>query len=416
MVGYSKKSKGLKVVILTICFLFLVPGLLLADEDPGKVAARKAALNAFFDKSLCQDCHGTTPIYNIRSARAGYDTSGHKNSGNSFYANGGDCIQCHTHEGFIKYGGTGAKIDDKEYIAMPSQQSCFTCHNPHETGDMSLRKTDPVKLFNGKTFNIGKGNLCANCHRSRYDVKATVKALPADKVAGHWGAHHGPQADMLLGNNAHEYPGKKYYNSVHSTLTKNGCAECHMSFPQSRFSYAPDMGGHSFRLVGEVHHEPKLNTAGCLGNCHTKMKQVTAINPDTPVEGFWWHQTSAVFDTEAKADFDNDGKVEPLQSEIEGLMNFFVNKKGTGYLQKGDVPMFKADGTWNWTRSKTMRSEKEIAALWNYKFVAEDRSRGIHNAPYTIQILYDSLKSLDSGFDISKRNVYKPPEEYKAGN
>ena len=54
-----------------------------------------------------------------------------------------------------------------------------------------------------------------------------------------------------------------------------------------------------------------------------------------------------------------------------------------------------------------------MAALWNYKFVAEDRSRGIHNAPYTIQLLYDSIESLDPSFNVSKRNEYKPPEEYK---
>jgi hypothetical protein len=414
MVGCSKTSKGLKVFILTICFLFLVPGLLLADkEDPAKVAARKAALNDFFDKSLCKDCHGSTPIYNIRSARLGYNHSVHNNGGHSFYANGGDCIKCHTHEGFVKYGGKGAKIDSKEYVAAPTQPGCFTCHDPHVTGDMSLRTTAPATLVSGKVFDIGKGNLCANCHNSRYKATDLVKALPANKVAGHWGAHHGPEADMLIGTNAYEYPGKKYYSSVHSTLTKNSCVECHMTFPQKRFSYEPGMGGHSFELVGEVHHQPKLNTAGCLGNCHTKMKQVKAPNPDTPLKGFWWHQSEAVFDSPAKADFDNDGKVEPLQSEVEGLMNFFVNTKGTGYLQQGDLPMFKEDGTWNWTRMKTMRSEKEMAALYNYKFVAEDRSRGIHNAPYTIQVLYDTIETLDPSFDTSKRNVYKPPEEYK---
>ena len=284
MNGYRKTSELMKVVILTICLLFLVPGLLLAAEEPAKVAARKAALAAFFDKSLCQDCHGTQPVYNIRSARTGYDTSGHKNGGHSFYANGGDCIKCHTHEGFVKYGGKDVEIDSKEYVAAPTQPSCFSCHEPHKTGDMSLKLTGPVKLNNGKIFDIGNGNLCANCHQSRRSAKATVKALPANKVPGHWGPHHGPQADMLVGNNAWKYPDKTYYSSVHSTLTKDGCSECHMTFPKTRFSYEPGMGGHSFRLVGEVHHQPKLNTAGCLGNCHTKMGQVKVPDPDSPVK------------------------------------------------------------------------------------------------------------------------------------
>ena len=402
-------------IFLIVCMLLFLPALLFAHdkEDPAKAAARKAALNEFFGKSLCLECHGSTPTYNIKSARTGYDFSVHKNGGHSFYANGDECQKCHTHEGFVKYGGKDVKIDPKSFIKHPSQQSCFTCHDPHVNGDMSLRTTSPVTLASGKKFDIGKGNLCANCHQTRGKAKETAKAMPAEKLKGYWGAHHGPQADMLIGSNAYEYPGKTYYSSVHLKLTKNSCVDCHMSYPQSRFSMTPAMGGHSFEIVGEVHHQPQLNASGCLGSCHTIIKQKKVGNPDTPVDTFWWHQTKAVFAYEAKADFDNDGKVEFLQSEIEGLLNLFVNTKGTGYLQKGEVPMHKKEGGWNWTESKKERPLKEVAALYNYKYVLEDRSRGIHNAPYAIQILYDSIETLDPGFDTSKRNVYRPPEEYK---
>ena len=44
-----------------------------------------------------------------------------------------------------------------------------------------------------------------------------------------------------------------------------------------------------------------------------------------------------------------------------------------------------------------------MAALYNYKLFVEDRSRGVHNATYTIQVLYDALKSLDPRFDDSLR-------------
>ncbi len=391
--------------------LLLMPNTLFAAEaeiaaDP----ARKAALNSFF-KQVCNDCHSSTPKYNIWSARAQYDVSGHKTHGNSFYANGEICQKCHTHEGFLKKVTTGM-IDEKSYVKAPSQPGCFTCHDPHVNADMSLRTVAPVTLVSGKKFDIGKGNLCANCHTAVF-TSDIAKDTEAVKLASFWGAHHGPQADMLIGTNAYEYPGKTYYNSVHSTLTKNSCIECHMTFPKARFAYSPDMAGHSFSLVGEVHHQPKLNTAGCLGNCHAKVGQVKAENPDTPVDTFWWHQTGVVFDIQAKADFDNDGKVEPLQAEIEGLLDLFVNTKGTGYLQRGELPMYKKDGNWNWTRSKQIRPLKEVAALFNYKFVLEDRSRGIHNAPYAIQILYDTIETLDPSFDTSKRNIYRPPEEYK---
>lgn len=407
MLGSMKKSKIFSLGILVSCILCITIALVYAHEkhgDPNK-QARKAALNAFFDKQLCNDCHGPNPVYNIRSARAGYDVSGHKKNGHAFYSNGEDCQRCHTHEGFVQYVTTG-KIDEKSIIEMPTQPACFTCHDPHATGDLSLRTAKPVTLPSGKNFDMGSGNICAQCHTTRGKASDVVKDLPADKISAVWGAHHGPQADMLIGSNAYEYAGKKYSNSAHATVIQNSCAECHMAFPEKRYGLSPELGGHSFSIEGDVNHQPKLNAAGCLSNCHSKVGQVKAKNPDTPADTFWWHPSELIFDIEAKADFDNDGKVEPLQAEIEGLLNLFVNNKGTGYLQKGELPMYKPDGSWNSTKSQVLRPLKEVAALYNYKYVLEDRSRGIHNAAYTIQILYDSIESLDPKFDTSKRNVY----------
>jgi hypothetical protein len=64
--------------------------------------------------------------------------------------------------------------------------------------------------------------------------------------------------------------------------------------------------------------------------------------------------------------------------------------------------MYKEDGSWNQV-SSGQRSKSEIAALYNYKFILEDRSKGVHNSKYTIQVLYDTLEALDPDFDTSKR-------------
>ena len=37
------------------------------------------------------------------------------------------------------------------------------------------------------------------------------------------------------------------------------------------------------------------------------------------------------------------------------------------------------------------------------KLIVEDRSRGVHNATYTLQVLYDTLKALDRRLDDSLR-------------
>ena len=49
------------------------------------------------------------------------------------------------------------------------------------------------------------------------------------------------------------------------------------------------------------------------------------------------------------------------------------------------------------------RPLQEVAALWNYLTIMEDRSLGVHNPTYVIQILTDSVAALDPSFDTSLR-------------
>jgi len=345
-----------------------------------------------FDDS-CAACHGSEPEYPLLGARLGYDTSGHKNNANSYYANGNGCQVCHTNEGFIDYVKTGT-VDSDAYVAYPSQPNCVTCHTMHDTWDFSLRTAKPVKLADGSEFDTGSGNLCANCHQARRGVDSQVKAMEASSVSSHWGAHHGPQSDIVNGTNAYEFPGKRYSSSLHKDVLTDGCVTCHMSLPEGRYSSSPEVGGHSFNIAGEVHEAEQVNVSGCIG-CHEGIGQLDGTD---------------MFDYKAKADYDRDGTVEAVQMEVQGLLDALVNKNGTGYLQNTNPPMFEADaeatfhdlGKWAGSRSGSW-SEAEIGALWNYKLIVEDRSLGVHNATYTIQVLYDTLKALDPSLNDSLR-------------
>jgi hypothetical protein len=341
------------------------------------------AQNSILPKG-CVDCHGSEPKFPVRGIRSQYQTSGHRTLGNASYANADDCQGCHTNEGFVQRAKTG-KVDPKKFVANPSEIGCFTCHAPHDSGNFALRMTSKVTLANGATFDKDKSNLCANCHRARRMPKDEVRArnIPTDS----WGAHHGPQADMLEGTNAHEFTGKKYASSVHTALPNANCVTCHMSLPGGRYSLAPSVGGHSFRIAGEVHEEHKVNTAGCTNSgCHATMTQVKGTH---------------YFDKAAAQDYDGDGKVESAQEEVQGLLEKFVNDKGSGLLQTMKEPMYNAKG--KFVNTKTQYPVDAVAALYNYKFILEDRSNGIHNMTYAVQILMDSLKALDKNFDDSKR-------------
>jgi hypothetical protein len=344
--------------------------------------------------AACADCHGPEPVHPILGAAASYERSGHNNFGNSYYANGAGCQNCHTNEGFIDYVKTG-KVDADAYVANPSQQGCFTCHDPHGTGDMSLRTVKAVTLVDDEVFDGGDGNLCANCHQARRAGATEVKASPARAISSHFGGHHGPQANMLAGSGAFEFPGRTYSSSVHLRVVKDTCVACHMALPEGRYSLSPNVGGHSFNVLGEVHEEEKANTTGCLA-CHADIKQVPG---------------QEIFDKTADADYDNDGTIEPLQAEVQGVLDYFVNEKGTGLLQNTNPPMFKKDAKASfhdlgsgWANSRNGDyTEAQVAALFNYKMIVEDRSLGVHNAKYTIQVLYDSIEALRPGSGTSAR-------------
>jgi hypothetical protein len=333
----------------------------------------------------CTDCHGSETKYPLRGARAQYLTSGHRTIGNASYANSDDCQGCHTNEGFIERVKTG-KVDVKKFVRHPSEIGCFTCHAPHDTGDFSLRKTSAVTLANGAKFDRGSGNLCANCHQARRTPKDEVK--PRNIPTASWGAHHGPQADMLAGTNAYEYPGKKYSSSAHAALPQATCVTCHMALPNGRYSLAPSIGGYSFKVEGEVHEEPKVNNAGCLSSgCHGEMNQAKG----TPF-----------FDRKAPADYNGNGKIETVQQEVQGLYERLINDKGAGLLQTLKPPLYDANEKFI-ENNKNQYPVEVVGALYNYKFVQEDRSKGIHNTTYAVQLLMDAVKALDKSFDDSKR-------------
>jgi len=193
---------------------------------------------------------------------------------------------------------------------------------------------------------------------------------------------------MLNGTNAYEFPGKQYSKSAHALLPQAECVTCHMALPNGRYSLAPAIGGHSFRIEGEVHERRTLNAAGCLSSgCHSEMK---------PVSG------TPYFDRKAPADYDGNGKIETVQQEVLGLYEKLINDKGTGLLQTMKDPLYDAKGRFI-ENNKTQYPVEVVGALYNYKFVREDGSKGIHNTTYAVQLLMDSIKALDKSFDDSKR-------------
>ena len=393
------------------------------------------------DTKGCMNCHSetTTIGQSVRWAQAGWEQSVHKNGllvpiidndglailgwewegSDAFYSNGGGCQVCHTHEGFRKkISGQYADVtaENADVITQPSPIGCFTCHSPHEKGDfmLTIPATQTVTLQSGATYDKSAGSLCAQCHQARLSGEANARERAINAaVAGysrfglpHFGPHHGPQSDMLMGAGGAEYTlgGQTYASSYHSTPNGPNCLNCHMTAPTSRASLSPQVSGHAFEVVGIVHGAEKGNTAGCnASGCHTSAETGTSAT----AAGFFHlgdvylkkdaadttaAQISAAMSLLANPDAACAGLLATAYTQITGgtitwTNNIYARCGTSGYSVNLPAVAGATEGT---------NTARFLMALWNFKFVWEDKSFGIHNKRYALQLLYDSCVDLNA--------------------
>ncbi len=288
------------------------------------------------------------------SVHASGDNTDRNRLSASYYA---ACEKCHTNEGFLAEV-TGIPASGEHFTSI----NCFTCHAPHTDGNFSVRVTAPVVLANGTTFDRGNANLCVSCHQSRQDVDTYV--VDNVTLSSHWGPHHSTQGDMLIGSNAYEYASYSYSSSAHSAVATDGCVDCHMS-PAKHSS----IGGHSWNMHNESRDFKNLD--GCNSDgCHT-----------SPLP------TITTFDNPSTGDYDWDGLTEGIQTEINGLLDSLnTHLIAAGLIDINGTPI-----------SVTVPNADSAGALYNYLFVEDDRSEGIHNTAYAVGLLQSSINYLNSG-------------------
>jgi len=294
--------------------------------------------------TTCFDCHGDDNTA-VLAAEKQWENSVHSTGEHIQYkdiTNKSWCgSYCHTNEGFVSLIETGTKID----VETPTAIGCFTCHAPHTTGSLKLRTEESYTLENGVVFDKGKGNLCVNCHHARQNVDTYV--YDGVEMSEHWGPHHSNQGDMLAGTGGYEYSGYTYTSSPHTTVTetRDGCVACHMEV-----SKGYTLGGHSWNMEWE--EEENLDACNQSG-CHSGLTS-----------------------------FDRDG----VQTEVDSLLHELeVRLMAANLIDSDGNPV-----------SRVVATADSAGAVYNYKFVEEDRSHGIHNTDYAIQLLESSITFLET--------------------
>ena len=322
----------------------------------------------------CNQCHDapTHHIYGTEwyaSAHANADTTARVPSGSPSRA---VCIRCHTSTGFISFwnGTMGpAATTNTTFSAL----ACQTCHEPHgETMPTNnphlLRVLGSVNMPDGTVVtNAGLGAICLECHHNR-NGSATNQIVNYPKGLNTWvggssfGPHDGPQGDLIEGVNAFTY-GQNIPSAAHREVVTDLCVGCHM---QPLSSSDPGLylaGGHTFNMSYSVVTNGVTNVVDKTDVCVQCHGKITTF--DLP-----------------RGDLNGDGIIEGCQTEVQHLLD-----KLSTLLPPNNSIKSSLSITTNW-------SQQQLKAGYNWQFVANDGSRGVHNLPFAAGLLKASIADL----------------------
>ena len=308
------------------------------------------------DVKVCSQCHdsGTYHVYPLQWANSGHAM------GTSFAYAGArtGCADCHSTWGFIAKIDPLSNLDQK--VGKGEGVTCAACHDPHKAGNPNqLRTVADVTLIDGTVITWGgKGRLCMNCHRAR-----RTGAIQVETGGTRQDPHRSNQVDMLAANKVANTFGYYIPSSTHRNALPETCVSCHMYETPTTYEAGRDaLGSHSFRVKNLVNGAEADNVEACV-RCHGEIEEFT--------------------DIKARVDYDGDKAIESAKAELQGLMDQVAM-----LLPPIGVPTFTV--TNSYTRLQKM-------AAFNYNFIHEDGSEGMHNFQYAIGLAQLTLKALAGG-------------------
>jgi len=322
----------------------------------GGVGNFRQSIDKSMEASVCNQCHNGSARHSIG---AYYNMSAHARRVGEQRVN---CAPCHQGATFVKWIEAGK--DTTGFAAtvtaadLATPITCAACHEPHTA---ELREASVDSLRNGFHFTpAGKSQVCSYCHSSRYSVKVRVTTkAPYYGFVNRYGPHENPQYDMLVGGNGYEYDGGISGLSTHAKL-EDGCVTCHM---QGRVRSNNTLSNHSMSMTDTTYGFKGVTVCK---ECHGEIEEFNEVK--------------------AAYDYDADGQVEGTQVEIQGLLDRL----------KAQLPIDASTGE-PVTMTKDSLLVKDhpeyVQGIWNYYFVKNDGSMGVHNATYAVALLQKALGS-----------------------
>jgi hypothetical protein len=335
------------------------------------------AITVSYNAGDCSQCHDALShhYYSAEWNNSLHATPTRTPSG----ANRPACVRCHTAPGFANYianiGNTNGYGTNTVYEAI----SCQACHDPHDDSNPhQLRVGTSVLLADGVTTvtNAGAGTICMVCHRSRNgSVTNSIVKYPLLQQTweggSSFGPHDNPASDMLEGVNGWTY-GKAIPNSPHANVVSDTCVGCHYQPIASTDPAFTLAGGHSTEMSYIDTNGNQVDVTYACTSCHGKLTTF-----DFPV-----------------ADYNGDGIIEGVQTEVQHLLDKLSTLlPPTNYYT--DATKYQGDGkVKTGISTQTNWPAKYLQAGYNWQFVNNDESHGVHNAAYAVGLLKASIGDL----------------------
>jgi len=352
----------------------------------GFPTAGNTRLDVSMSSEVCAPCHYSSDRHGIGYA---WEASAHARSMaegvQTEYTNRATCSRCHVAQGYLTevLGGQPEPVasGSNKLFANASVITCQTCHDPHN-GD------NPAQL---RVKSIG--DACIGCHTTRLSSRGLHTAHQGPMLEGKNGTPFTLQnVKKYLANTSvvnavgdwsgWELPGYTYENSAHSEIEER-CAVCHMASSPSFLAASksnftvPDtmmnkLGGHTFNVAytDPVSGQVTLNPTGCsTSTCHDGTVGI--------------------------------GFVEETQKKTQALLNALFpmlplrdTTKSTSWPMGQpsspiDTVIYQSKGG-----PKRAITTLERAAVYNYYFVKNDLSGGVHNFMYAKGLLESSIEQL----------------------
>lgn len=348
----------------------------------------------------CGACHDSM-THHVKNFEWGQSLHGMGLQVNRSGNTDGSCGICHSAKGFVDFRDPGFRLTDStktNFVRGTYNEgiTCAACHDPHSTGmgAYQLRDIPNFTLATGQTITRGgDGIVCMNCHHDRYEAEARVKANNS--------THHSTQADMLFGTNAIQY-GMSMPSSRHWDVCEDTCVTCHMQETPTNLvaSAVNKVGGHTFKITWNGITTNILT--GAVAPSPTGAVYLTSACAPC-------HQGITNFNFGGE-DYDQNGTVDGVQQEISSMLNqLALLLPPVGQPVVSNSLIFIASAT----NSAAMSKKK---AAYNYWFVAEDRSLGVHNPKYAAAILRASIDDLKGGIDVDHDGLLDSWEIQYFGN